>query len=212
LELPEPLELPEQQAQPPAEPAPRPRRARPEPPPAGWFSHAELAELLEIGGSTLSRWRQQGQAGSEGSDWRRCGKAYHYTPQLAEALMQRTQAAAAEPAPTMPPADAERWIGSAELGAWFGLSTPWVARARRLGWLREGEHYRKAQPGEFSADPHRSRGWVHDLGPCLAALAEASGRPVPDVPISDPREARRASQEAARLRAQSYRVARQEAS
>jgi len=222
LELPEPLQMPppleveELEPTPEAEhtpealepPSPPKRRRRAEPPPAGWFTQAELSELLEVGASTVSRWRLQGLAGEEGSDWRRCGRPYYYSPQLAEALLQAQAQAAPQAAPAVPPADPERWLTTAEMGAWFGLSAPWIARARRLGQLREGIHYRKALAGEFPGDPDRSRGWVHDLQPCLAALAEATGRPVPDQPINDPKEARRASQEAARLRAQACRTGR----
>jgi transcriptional regulator with XRE-family HTH domain len=226
LELPPPLELEELQPTPEAEPTPEaleppsppatpdppPKRRQPAgPPPPGWFSQSELGDLLGVSAATISRWRRQGEAGSEGSDWQRIGKAFHYSPALAESLLQQAQAATASrtPAPAVPPADPERWVGTPELGAWFGLSAPWVAKARRLQWIREGTHYRKPQPGEFPGDPHRSRGWVHDLQPCLIALAEASGRPMPNQPINDPQEARRASQEDARMRFQAYRQGRQ---
>lgn len=191
VELPEPLEEPDPDELPAAwqqpEPDPQPLEV-PEvaPPPPGWFDQFELAQLLEVGTSTISRWRVQGRAGSEGADWCRLGKRFHYAPELAERLLQQAQDAAASRArPTIEPADPLRWVGTERLAQLFGLSEAWVARARRLGWLQEGTHYRKPKHGEFPGNPHIAKGWVYDLAPSLIALAAASGRPVPEVPAGE---------------------------
>jgi len=160
----------------------KPRRPARVPIPPDWFTAADLAQLLEIGDSTLSRWRRAGRCGREGPDWLQSGRQFGYSPALAERLLQEQQqaqaAAAAREQPQVERLDPERWVTTEDLAARFGLSAAWIARARRLNWLVEGEHFTKITPGEFPAALHR-KGWRYDLEPCLLALAAASGRSIP---------------------------------
>jgi len=78
---------PEPEANPPPPAAPAP-----EPIPPDWFTAADLAQLLEISETTMSRWRKAGRCGEQGTDWRKCGRQFYFSPDAAEQLMQQQTA------------------------------------------------------------------------------------------------------------------------
>jgi hypothetical protein len=69
-----------------------PRRPARVPIPPGWFTAGDLAELVEISETTLSRWRKAGRCGEQGTDWRKCGRQFYFSPDAAEQLMQQQAA------------------------------------------------------------------------------------------------------------------------
>lgn len=56
----------------------------PAPPPPGWFSAADVAELLEVEPCTIARWRREGRLGDEGTGWQQCGRTFYYCPDAVE--------------------------------------------------------------------------------------------------------------------------------
>jgi hypothetical protein len=92
----EPAPAPPEPAAPDPEPDPEPEAPpaapAPEPIPADWFTAADLAQLLEVSETTLSRWRKAGRCGEQGTDWRKCGRQFYFSPDAAEQLMQQQAA------------------------------------------------------------------------------------------------------------------------
>jgi hypothetical protein len=77
-------------------PAPKPRRSGPEPLPPGWWSSDDLADLLNVDSSTVSRWRRAGCLGVDGTDWGKFGRIYAFSAELvadleANGIKQRQQ-------------------------------------------------------------------------------------------------------------------------
>jgi hypothetical protein len=83
LEPPAPDPLPVVITAEPEPPAPR-RRPAPAPAPPGWFSAAEVAELLEVDVSSVGRWRKEGRLGAEGTGWQQCGRSFYFSPDAVE--------------------------------------------------------------------------------------------------------------------------------
>jgi len=89
----EPVEPIEPKVEP---PAPKPRRSGPEPLPPGWWSSDDLADLLNVDSSTVSRWRRAGCLGVDGTDWGKFGRIYAFSAELvadleANGIKQRQQ-------------------------------------------------------------------------------------------------------------------------
>ena len=80
---PAPEPEPEPVALPLAAPAPR-RRPAPAPARPGWFSAAEVGELLEVEPCTVARWRKEGRLGNEGTSWQQCGRGFYFCPDAVE--------------------------------------------------------------------------------------------------------------------------------
>lgn len=64
-------------------PAPR-RRTAPAPAPPGWFSAADVAELLDASAGSVGRWRKDGRLGDEGIGWQQCGRCFYFAPDAVE--------------------------------------------------------------------------------------------------------------------------------
>jgi hypothetical protein len=86
-ELPPHLQViePEPAAVPLAAPAPAPRRrTAPASPPPGWFTAADVAELLDVEPCSVGRWRKEGRLGDEGTGWQQCGRGFYFAPDAVE--------------------------------------------------------------------------------------------------------------------------------
>ena len=77
------LPEPEPAPAPPPQRQPRPRSS---PPPPGWFSAAEVCELLEVEPCSVARWRKAGRLGDEGTGWHRTGRIFYFSPDAVEKL------------------------------------------------------------------------------------------------------------------------------
>jgi hypothetical protein len=77
-------------------PAPKKRRSKPAPVPPGWWSSDDLADLLNVDSSSVSRWRRAGCLGVDGADWGKFGRVYAFSAELvadleANGIKQRLQ-------------------------------------------------------------------------------------------------------------------------
>jgi len=62
-------------------------RSKPEPaaePPPGWFTAADVAELLDVEPCSIARWRKAGRFGNEGTGWQQCGRGFYFDPDAVE--------------------------------------------------------------------------------------------------------------------------------
>ena len=147
--------------------------------PSGWFTAGDVAQLVGISETTLSRWRKSGRCGEQKVDWLKCGRQFFFNPETAEQLLEQQQQRATARVELLaePLTDPEQWLTTDELAELVGMSTAWIALVRRLQVLIEGVHYFKIQPGELPS--RQCRGFRHHRELCLAALAKHRGQKSP---------------------------------